>query len=100
MRYGVKEVNKYLDDPWVVKGSGEIEIYYDEDLSVNSKVNKPLRRVSEYKGTRSATDLYASSSSLGLKRTDSNRSRRSSSGTRKTSIKRTSSSSSITGRSA
>jgi len=97
-RYSVKEVTKYLDDPWVVKGSGEIEIFYDVDLSVNSSVNKPLKKVSRCSSTRSATGLYAGNSSLGLKRSDSNRSRRSSSGTRKTSLKRTSSARSTAGR--
>jgi len=99
MRYGVKEVTKYLEDPWVVKGSGEIEIYYDEDLSVNSGLNKPLKKISRCSSTRSASGLIVGNYNLGLKRNSSTRSNsRSSSQTRKSSLKRSSSSRSTNGR--
>ncbi|CAL4126124.1 unnamed protein product [Meganyctiphanes norvegica] len=99
MRYGVKEVTKYFGDPWVIKGSGEIEIYYDEDLSVNSGLNKPVKKVSRCSSTRSASGLYVGNYNLGLKRNSSTRSNiKSSSQTRKSSLIRSSSARSTHGR--
>ncbi|CAL4222593.1 unnamed protein product [Meganyctiphanes norvegica] len=87
MRYGVKEATKDLGDPLVIKGSGEIEIYYEDDLTVNSGLNKPLKKVSRSSSTISASDLYAANYSLGLKRNSYTGSNRSISQTRKSSLK-------------
>ncbi|CAL4176290.1 unnamed protein product [Meganyctiphanes norvegica] len=87
MRYDVKEVTKDLRGPLVVKGSGEIEIYYDEDLSVKSGSKKLLNKVSRSSSTISASDIYAANYNLGLKRNSYTGSNKSILQTRRSSMK-------------
>ncbi|CAL4144719.1 unnamed protein product [Meganyctiphanes norvegica] len=71
MRYGVKEVRKYLSDPWIAKTKESIEVPFDEELSVHSPLNKRNTKLIRHSSTRSASSTcYA----MGLKRGSSARS--------------------------
>lgn len=69
MRYGVKEISKYISDSWIIKDS--TETVFDEELSVHSPLNKSIKKITRASSTRSAS---SSCYPMGLKRGSSSRS--------------------------